>query len=291
MAIFIMTRYNNKKYPQNIPCDISEIAGHFDKKPIIQNSRYSLHTEYSYYKRKLDNQLLKDLNEIKVASKNGIPQLWKNEIWAKDFFKFIEKLLYNSIEPEIIEIHPPFIDYCNSINNFLNIYEIFEKLILNKYSNTKIFIENRYGTNYSKKFLISNCNDVINLCRNLSEKKLKLQIVLDYPQLMSSEKIDFNKKSIDSIIDFNNNIKIFNKYIGGIHLWGKKYINNRSIAHHGNLDTLFNDNSTDKDLFLKSVYDTFNDDVLRYMVLEVNSNVDDLHDIINDLIKYNFKFI
>ena len=283
MTKFIMVRYDNKKYPQDITCEIDEIPGHFGRKSINPKNRYSLHTEYSSGKRKFDNELLKGLNEIKLSNKNGTPQLWTSKKWAKEFFKFIERLLCNSIDPEIIEIHPPFITYCSTIDDFLDIYETFEKLILNEYNNVKIFIENRNG----KKFLISNCNDIINLCNKLSERKLKLKIVLDYPQLINRERDNANNNSIKNIIDFNTYLKNHIKYIGGIHLWGKK----NSGSHNGNLNDLFNNNYRTKKLFLQSLYNTFDDNTIRYMVLEVNSNTKDLHDIIKDLIKYNFKFV
>lgn len=291
MANFIMVRYNNKKYPQNIPCEINEISGHFDKKQINQSNRYSLHTEYSYEKRKFNTILLHNLNEIIASNKNGIPQLWKNKTWSMEFFVFIKRLLENSIEPEIIEIHPPFFDYCDSINDFLDIYEIFEENILNKYSTVKIFIENRYGTHYGKKFLISNGNDIIKLCEILCMRKYKLQVVLDYPQLISAEQINFEDDSINKITDFNVNIKQYLNKIGGIHLWGKRIINKHLTAHIGDLDSLFINNILKKDIFLNSVQNTFNDGINRYIVLEVNSSINDLNNIIKDLENKNFKFI
>ncbi len=258
MAKFIMIRYNNKKYPENIPCEINEVAGHFDKERIIQTKRYSLHTEYSFEKRNFDSKLLDGLNEIKASNRNGIPQLWKNEKWAEEFFSFIEQLLGDSI-PEIIEIHPPFIDYCNSIDAFLNIYESFETKILDKYKHTKIFIENRCGTHYGNRFTISNISDVIMLCKKLFERKLQLKIVLDYPQLMSAEGINPENDSLDKLIEINNEIKEYVEYLGGIHLWGKKRTNKRLIPHHGNLNTLFNNNISRKNIFLKSILNAFTD--------------------------------
>jgi len=291
MAKFKMIRYNNKKYPEDIHCEISEVAGHFDKEEIIQTKKYSLHTEYSYAKRKLDGKLLDGLYEIKESKKDGIPRLWKNKKWAEDFFVFIERLLRDSIPPEIIEIHPPFIDYCGSIDEFLKVYETFETIALDKYKNTKIFIENRCGTRYGTKFTISKFNDIITLCEKISERKLKLKIVLDYPQLMSSEKINPESDSLDKLIEFNNKIEKHIEYFGGIHLWGRKTIKNRRYAHQGNLDTLFNNNVSRKNVFLKSILNTFTDKDIMYMVLEVNSNVIDLHSIIDDLRNNGFKFI
>jgi hypothetical protein len=231
------------------------------------------------------------MHEIKSANKNGIPQLWKSKAWAKEFFLFIDRFLANSIEPEIIEIHPPFIDYCETINKFLDIYEEFEKLISDKFPGVKIFLENRCGTKYGKKFLISDSDDVISLCEQLSNKKYRLKMVLDYPQLFSGEGISPDKITDKKIIEIMTKIRPYKDFFGGIHLWGKKRINNRWCAHNGDLNTLFNMDNVKKDLFLKSLYETFNDDILRYMVLEVNSGTTDLKSIVTDLEAYKFKFI
>ena len=137
----------------------------------------------------------------------------------------------------------------------------------------------------------SNCNDIISLCNKLSERDLKLKIVLDYPQLMNSEHINSNNPSIKSIIDFNANLKDQSEYIGGIHLWGRKVRTKGQRSHYGNLNTLFNNNYRTKKLFLQSLHDTFDDDIIRYMVLEVNSSTKDMHAIIKDLMKYEFEFV
>jgi hypothetical protein len=48
--------------------------------------------------------------------------------------------------PLVIEIHPSFDEYCPSIEHFLDVYEAFEKRILEAYPSTSVFIENRAGT-------------------------------------------------------------------------------------------------------------------------------------------------
>ena len=53
--------YHNKRYPLGITSNIEEVAGHLDKEYIKPKSRYSLHTEYSHMKRKLDSKLLKNI--------------------------------------------------------------------------------------------------------------------------------------------------------------------------------------------------------------------------------------
>jgi hypothetical protein len=84
---------------------------------------------------------------LKEANKKGIPQLWKNEAWAINFFEFIQALIGDCAPPEVIENHPPFDDYCRSIDRFLDIYETFENRVLEGYPSTTICIENRAGTN------------------------------------------------------------------------------------------------------------------------------------------------
>lgn len=50
------------------------------------------------------------------------------------------------------------------------------------------------------------------------------------------------------------------------------------------------DLKTKKDEFIKSVIDTFDDNSIRFFVLEVNSSEEDLQSIICDLLKHNIKF-
>lgn|GEM_PF-3257176 len=71
----------------------------------------SLHTEYSYGKRKWDSALVQEYLELVVAQKDSVPQLWKNERWAEQFADFIFELNGSGSVPKVIEIHPPFSDY------------------------------------------------------------------------------------------------------------------------------------------------------------------------------------
>ena len=81
------------------------------------------------------------------------------------------------------------------------------------------------------------------------------------------------------------------EYFGSVHLWGKGSYNGRSnVAHHGNFDTWFRESDIKKE-FLALISERFDDDVVRYMVLEVNSNNSDLISIINDLKSIDFSFV
>ena len=76
MARFIPVEYLRKEYPAGILCPIVEVAGHFDKSSILPNRRYSLHTEYSYYRRDMKSDVLSQFPELLATQLTGMPQLW-----------------------------------------------------------------------------------------------------------------------------------------------------------------------------------------------------------------------
>lgn len=284
--------YHNKKYPDSIKSDIDEIAGNLDKSKIKVDRTYSLHTEYSHMKRNLDNELLNKYPILKQSNKDNIPQLWKNKEWAKSFAEFIIEMVRDNIPPEIIEIHPPFDDYCSSFTEFFEVYEVFEKIIKKEYPNVKIFIENRCGTFYKGgKFIISKCKTIIDFLQELESRNLQLKLVLDYPQVFSAEAIKMDDIKLKKIIEFNKKLKPYIKYVGGFHLWGKrKSSTGRWTSHTGDLNTFFSGNNLLKEEFIKSIIDTFNDEIVRYFVPEVNSSEEDLQSIVYDLLKFNINF-
>lgn len=293
MSKLIPIQYHGKKYPNDIDCNIIEVAGNFDKVNLEVDKAYSLHTEYSYMKRKLDTELLEGLDEIKKSHKQFVPQLWKNEKWAIEFAEFIIRLIGDNPDPEIIEIHPPFNDYCKNFDTFINCYVPFYEIIKNRYKETKIFLENRCGTYYTGgKFLLSTCDEVIELCKVIKRNNIDLNIVLDYPQIFSAEKIKLDNIQLEKIINFNNKLKDHTSVIGGFHMWGKRKSvkGNRWTSHIGNFDTLFSFNIDKKKQFLKSVYNTFDDNRTRYFVPEVNSKEEDVHLIVRDLQETGFTF-
>ena len=285
--------YHGKNYPFGIKSDIEEIAGHLDKEEITPHKKYSLHTEYSHMKRELNSKLISKYPKLMESHKDNIPQLWKDEEWAKEFANFLIDLIGNNNDPKVIEIHPPFDDYCENFDKFFKIYENFETIIVNKYPNTKILIENRCGTFYKKgNFLLSDSKSIIEFLSILSKKNLKLELVIDYPQIFSAEKIKLDEMKVEPIIEFNKELKKYIKYVGGFHIWGKRkkedYV--KWTPHTGDLNTFFSFDNDLKEKFLKSIYDTFNDDKDRYFVPEVNSGEEDLQSIVADLIKAGFIF-
>ena len=219
---FIFVAYDNVDYPSGYMSAISEIACHFDKPSIEPSGEYSLHTEYSYGKRNFNTKLISDFPVLIEANKNGVPQLWKSLEWANSFADFIIKITEQHVPPKIIEIHPPFNDYC-SISEFIDRYIVFEKKIHDIYPDTSIVLENRSGAIYrGGKFLIGKAKEIAELCEIIKQRKINLGIVLDFPQLLTAENIKSDKFISEKYQSAIGVILPHKDIIKGIHIWGKK---------------------------------------------------------------------
>jgi len=279
MAIFEMVKYHTQSYPADIPLHIEECAAHLDITSINADLRCSLHTEYSYGKRKLDSDLLSHFPAIASAHKDGVPQLWKDEQWAAEFARFVISLAGEAV-PAVVEIHPPFTDYTD-FDCFIKNYRIFEEALIEKYPEIVLLLENRCGSVYKGgRFLISKTQEIEQLCNLIVRNNLHLKIAYDIPQIYTAH----NVKKQNQFIELLQKAEDFRDQIGGVHLWGKrKSETGRKIAHCGDLTSYFEGDLKLKALFLEQFNKTFNDNICRKMVLEVNSGNNDLMSIITDL--------
>lgn len=282
---FELIEYNGIPYPEGYISKIKEVAGHLDKERIEKEECYSLHTEYSYGKRKFESSILEKYKTLREANKSGVPQLWKSEEWAKEFASFVFELTEGKNPPQIVEIHPPFNDY-SDIEHFVKCYKVFEKEIRQVYPNTNIFIENRSGTVYrGGRFVVGRADEIVALCKEIENHDLDLGIVLDFPQLLTAERIDTLKFNADKYMAAVKKIYVYQHLIKGIHIWGKKKNpKGRWIAHCGTLDTYFGGNVENKNIFINGIARICDDGSRRFLVPEVNSGVDDLKRIITDII-------
>lgn len=283
---FIFVEYNHLPYPAGYSASLHEIAAHFDKDCIDPHGPYSLHTEYSYGKRKLDSALISKYPALCAAHKEEVPQLWKSCEWASSFAEFIIELVADNNPPTVIEIHPPFNDYCTMVD-FATRYRVFEEKIHSVFPDVTIVIENRAGAVYhGGKFLVSKAKDIVAFCELIQKEHLSLGLVLDFPQLLTAENIDPIKFKAEKYQAAVEAISPYRSHIKGIHLWGKKKsATGRWVAHCGTLDTYFDGNNTVKQAFLSGIHQVCNDDIPRFLVPEVNSGAEDLAAIINDLTK------
>jgi len=237
---FTFVEYNGIPYPQGYSSQIREIAAHFDKEDIEEAEKYSLHTEYSYGKRKFNTDQIQQYSELKQAHRENVPQLWKSIEWAGEFADFIIGLTADRNPPSVIEIHPPFDDYC-TMEEFVERFKCFEQKIHATYPKVEILMENRSGTVYrGGKFLIGRACEIVEFCKLIEKHQLRLGIVLDFPQLLTAENINPSKFNIEKYQSAIRSIAEYSKYIKGIHIWGKrKSDSGRWIAHCGNLQTYF----------------------------------------------------
>lgn len=279
MAIFEMVKYHTQAYPTDIPLRIEECAAHLDITSVDADLRYSLHTEYSYGKRKLDSELISNFPAVVAAHKDGVPQLWKNEQWAIEFARFVISLARDAV-PAVVEVHPPFADYTD-FDRFIRNYRVFEEILIEKYPDIVLLIENRCGSVYrGGRFLVSKTQEVEQLCNLIAQNNLRLKVAYDVPQIYTAH----NVKKQNQFIELLQKAQDFREQIGGVHLWGKrKSETGRKVAHCGDLTSYFEGDLELKALFLEQFNKTFDDNICRKMVLEVNSGNDDLMSIITDL--------
>ena len=281
---FTLVEYNGVPYPEGYTTDIREVAGHLDKNSIEVTGSYSLHTEYGYGKRKLDSVFVNKFQELVSANKDGVPQLWRSIEWASEFADFIIELTRDQIPPTIVEVHPPFNDYCTMVD-FATRFEVFEKKLHTIYPNTQILIENRAGTVYrGGKFLVGKAKEIVALCEAIEAHNLNLGIVLDFPQLLTAESIDPIKFKEAKYLAAVRAIDPWKSHIKGIHIWGKKKsATGRWVAHAGSLNTYFGGSDDVKKLFLSGIRQICNDGAVRFLVPEVNTGSEDLASIVCDL--------
>ena len=285
---FILVEYNGLQYPEGYSSTIQEVAAHLDKESIDPQNAYSLHTEYSYGARKFNTSRIAKYPLLQEAQRNGVPQLWKSVEWANEFAEFLIGLTEGHQPPKVIEIHPPFNDYC-TLHEFAERFRVFEARIHAVYPDVIIVIENRAGKRYrGGNFLARKAKEIVALCEVIREEHLDLGIVLDFPQLLTGENINplkFRAEKYEAAIEA---LLPYRDLIKGVHVWGKrKNDSGRQLSHHGNFDTYFGNDQHVKALFLSGIQRICSDGSLRFLVPEVNSGADDLSAIIQDISTLN----
>lgn len=299
---FIPVTYSNKKYPSNITSQIQEASANFFRQNLdgTKLQYLSLHTDPGrrWAKDKIRSSEL--LNQFPAISNNMfdmgsycVSKLWFNRTWGKEFAGFLA-VLAEGIEKQrikVIEIHPPFDVYCNSLESFLERYAIFEEEILKAFPTALINIENRCNPSPKRKggkFVLSSRDDIIKLATLVSGSNLKLKLVVDFPQLFSEHYGNrlLTKTMIREVIAPFKDIRDF---ISGTHIWGIN-INDKWRPHDADLNIYFDNDQRVKDCFLREICELFDDDKARYFVPEV-SKTSYVHSIVSDLISAGIVFV
>lgn len=287
MGCFIPAKYGRCTYPAGITPRLTEIAGNFDAKPIRPSTPFSLHTEYSFSRRKFSSPAVQGLDALVSANRGGVPMLWYSREWAVQFVQFVRGITQDHT-PAVIEVHPPFSDYASQ-EIFLSTYGEFERGILEHYPDVTLLIENRSGTQYSGQggFILSTAESLVQFSRLLDAAAPRLKITLDIPQLFTAH--GAKRGDIAPLLGAMREIR---HNIAGIHIWGKrKNADGRRVAHHGDLNDYFYGSQQTKSLFLEELARLLDDEVPRYLVPEVNSGQADFLSIIRDLQGSGFQFV
>ncbi len=308
MVKFIPVRYARTRYPDDIKPRIQEATANFfnfsKHREAIQKYRLryiSLHTDPGYRGKK-DMFISSELpNEFPVISNNVfdfgkicVSKLWFNKAWSKEFSIFLVNLT-EGIERKkikVIEIHPPFDTYCDSLRTFLEIYSTFEEAVLKVFPSAVISIENRCNPNPKRKggkFLLSTNNDIINLSNLISKSSLKLKLVIDIPQLLSEHygNILFSEKQIKDVLV---PIREVRDNISSTHIWGYDINKEKGGQHNADFNVFFNNDEKLKKCFLQEICKLFDDGEKRYFVPEVGSS-GAVQSIVNDLINAGIEFV
>jgi hypothetical protein len=291
MPKFIPVQYHSKQYPTHIKPKLSEIAGHFDVRPLRPTGMYCLHTEYSAGQRDFTQPALKDLDCIKTSQRNGVPQLWNGKQWAAEFCQYVTRLCHDHPAPSVIEIHPPFADYCHTLEKFVDNYIPFEEAMREHFPDVRIVIENRHGTRYSGgKFILNKRDDMLALSKIIDSEELHLRLCLDVPQLFTAH-FGPTPRATGGIDRTLLPLQDCQHNIDSIHLWGKKPNRTGNMqAHYGTLDTWIG-SSEIKAHFLSCLHDLLDDGKERLFIPEVNSSNEDLQAIVNDIEQAGFHFV
>lgn len=303
----------NYNYPSYIKPKIQERRANFFRTTIEKTRlRYlSLHTDHPKVwsgkprEKILSSEFLKEFPAIlKNMFDSGhycVSKLWcDDKEWIKDFSGFLVRLT-EGIEPQrikIIEIHPPFDTYCNSLETFIERYKTFEEEILKNFPSAIVCIENRYNNPKTRKFgkfILSTNKDIIKLTKLISESHLKLKLVVDIPQLFSEHeqyenKLISEKGMIEKVLTPMMDVRDF---IASTHIWGKT----SDGVHNADLNTYFSNNQRVKNCFLEEIRKLFDDGTVRYFLPEVLSSNDEMsveesiQSIVNDLRNTGIVFV
>jgi hypothetical protein len=273
-----LLRYGNQPSRQASVPMIRKLPAHFDVKALKVDGPYSLHTEYSGKPRRLDSPLLEGFESLLASQRNKVPELWSSAPWAKDFGSYIFRLVGDEAPPSAIEFHPPFRSTTPTIDAFLDIYQVFEEAMAERFPDCELLIENRSGSNHPSPFLVSDIDSILALGQALAVRNLRLRIALDLPQLFTA--MWGSKRAVGMEgVKLIQRLEPIREQIHTLHLWGRGA---NGGAHSGGLDSLFAPGSGAKEACLKELRRILDDGEDRHLVLEV-SRQSDMEAILTDL--------
>jgi len=311
MVKFYPVRYADKEYPPDIKPKIQEVPANFFRQTLQRTElRYlSLHTDPGHRWERdkiLSVELLSEFptirNKMFDLGNYCVSQLWFNEEWSMEFSGFLVRMAEGIDRQRIrvIEIHPPFDTYCDSLETFLDTYAVFEDEVLKEFPSAIINIENRCNPapkSKGGKFILSTNKDIIKLSDLISKKNRKLRIVVDIPQLFTAH---YKRKLLSEVMirEALAPLRDIRDFVSSTHIWGSGEPQSRGnnitkqigAPHSGDFDTYFDKDKNVKDCFLHEICKLFDDGKARYFVPEVNKT-SYVQSIVSDLRNAGVEFV
>lgn len=276
-------RYQRQIFPDGRTPLIAEVPAHFDVTSLKVQGAYSLHTDPANKERKLSSPLLEGLDAIKEAHHRGVPLLWTNRGWARQFDEFIFRLVDGREAPTVIEVHPAFRGSGLALDDFLDNYAEFESRASERYSECRFVLENRSGSKLTRGFMVEDADSILALGQALKKRSLKLGIALDLAQMFTAEYGSKHPVGMEGV-SLLERLDPIREQISTLHLWGR---GPSGGAHSGGLDTLF-DAAQAKEACLVALNRMLDDGRPRSLVVEV-SRAGDLVSVLNDLSQAGFQ--
>ena len=290
---FYFVQYRDIIPPEWVNCDMKMVEGHFDAIRFSESGRYLLNTEYSYGRRKFRSKVISECGGVLQTTKDGVPLLWYNKEWVLAFVEYIKRITADSVNPEAIEIYPPFKQYIASIEQFANLYRLFEYEIKKVFPDVKIMICNRNKSIRGEmNFLVKHLDDIRELFDVISRYNLGLKISLDLSQLIEAQAHQVAYLNEENLYKLFGKLKTYAGHIQGIHLFSKMKGNEGRVKlNAANFDSYLKNNQKKKKALLQALAFLFEDNIERYLILETNSGLEDVSAVLKDLYSAGFTFI
>ncbi len=175
--------------PVHLPADVlpgslAEFPGHLDAPRPAPRGGYVLRAETGAGPRACVSPLLKGLNVLRECRQGGVPRLWLQPAWTREFYLHLHRLLRGLPAPRCILLSPPRIADCPTLVEFLTLYRPLEAELARRKPGVRLLLENRAAqTPDEPQSLVARIQDLVALVRAAEAQGLTLGLALNLPQL------------------------------------------------------------------------------------------------------------
>lgn len=165
----------------------TEHPGHLDARPPSPAGLYALRAETGAEPRACVSPLLKGLNMLRDARRDGLPRLWSGQPWTREFYLHFHRLVRDLPAPRLLVLSPPLRVDCPGLEEFLVLYRPFEAELARRRPGVRLLLENRCAeTPDEPQPLVATAADLVALGRVLDRNGLDLRLALNLPRLFQA---------------------------------------------------------------------------------------------------------